>query len=52
MVCPWAGETLPFVDINLESSVGCRAELELTFELSVEFIRYMMALRAPPEVSD
>lgn len=52
MVCPWDGVPLPSVDIMLGLSPGSRATLQLSHELSMEFIKYMLALTSQSEITD
>jgi hypothetical protein len=41
ITCPYQGVPLPYVDINLGSSLGIDGKLEFSYELSVAFIKYV-----------
>ncbi|KAI9780729.1 MAG: hypothetical protein M1816_002682 [Peltula sp. TS41687] len=52
ITCPWAGVPLPSVVMNLDSSLGLNAKLELSAPLTAELMKYIGASKiAATEVS-
>jgi hypothetical protein len=45
MTCPWDGIPLPFIDAELDLSLGLKTKIELSHELGARFIKYIRASR-------